>query len=944
MKIPNKLEEIIKQDQSLHSLVLDVVNDNSFGRILKDNKLFFFEEYTEHGIEHIEMALKAAEFLIPDESFQYIQPKEVAILILAVVLHDIGMHTEFSTFKAMIDGEYNDVRVDVLDKKTWKELWVDYLSEARHWSSKKLEEVFGNLTDIPQAPDLSNKDKLTGTDKKLIGEFIRRNHARLAHEIALKEFIGNDTISFGNSQLDERDKQLVGITARSHGINIRDTFPYLKEIAQDAWQYPDGLNVVFLMVLLRIADYLQIDKTRTNEILLKLKTLNSPVSLREHKAHLSIRHIHFGTLKELELIYVECNKPEDARMYVKIQTLVKDIQHELDLSWAVLGEVYGFNPENKPKFKFRRIDTNLEQLKLDYIPQKISFQVNNELSKLLVAPLYGDNPTYGVRELVQNSTDACKERMKIEQDNGNVDYEPLVTVSIDKTDEENYLFKIIDNGKGMTLNEIQNYFLSVGSSFRQTVEWKKEFEGKVSRNGRFGVGVLAAFLLGDEISVKTRSYSENITYNFRTKHDSEFVEIEKLHDNFEIGTKIEILMPFDRFAKLNEKGHKWTNDLLWFDWYIDEKPSIKYILCGKKQTKHMFFDPAKTRTIILKNKDKIHWSYQPIQTRFDPDVQHSGGEITNWKFVACNGMIITLNSEHPDFSQDNFSSIIYEKPSLIIEDSQNILPLRLDRNDLDANLLPFEDELLLDISNSFIAQLLTLPNISTQVQHDDNYRYFFHNRCHIDFCYSKNGFTLAYDYFIEKLRIKKYHLLRIITKWGRPDFLPIFQKFDNYIIYPEFDEITGELSSWENEEGYESTQASLVAPESGGCILLSQKIYNSFLNNNYPHQWSKYHFQMEWKNKKYIVFNLKHYKRKTNFFEEKICTSMLQKMGENIQSIQEIPFTYFNYRKSGKILNQLFEKYIGDNVIIPYDMEERKKLYPLAFEELKDYMKDYESK
>ena len=37
---------------------------------VENNKLFFFEEYTEHGIEHIEMALKVAEFLIPDESFQ----------------------------------------------------------------------------------------------------------------------------------------------------------------------------------------------------------------------------------------------------------------------------------------------------------------------------------------------------------------------------------------------------------------------------------------------------------------------------------------------------------------------------------------------------------------------------------------------------------------------------------------------------------------------------------------------------------------------------------------------------------------------------------------------------------------------------------------------------------------------------------------------------------
>ena len=52
-------------------------------------------------------------------------------VVFAIVLHDIGMHTEFSTFKAMIEGKYDDVKVDVLDKKTWNELWIDYLSESR---------------------------------------------------------------------------------------------------------------------------------------------------------------------------------------------------------------------------------------------------------------------------------------------------------------------------------------------------------------------------------------------------------------------------------------------------------------------------------------------------------------------------------------------------------------------------------------------------------------------------------------------------------------------------------------------------------------------------------------------------------------------------------------------------------------------------------------------
>jgi len=107
--------------------------------------------------------------------------KDVAVLIMSIILHDIGMHTEFATFVALLDGHY-DAHKTCLDSKTWLELWEDYLAEAKRFSSQQRRNIFGNEFQPYNEPDLTNKDNLTGYDKKLIGEFIRRHHSRLAHE------------------------------------------------------------------------------------------------------------------------------------------------------------------------------------------------------------------------------------------------------------------------------------------------------------------------------------------------------------------------------------------------------------------------------------------------------------------------------------------------------------------------------------------------------------------------------------------------------------------------------------------------------------------------------------------------------------------------------------------------------------------------------------------
>ncbi len=387
MIIPNKLKAKLELDPELNGLVLDFIS--YFKPILENNCLFFFEEYTDHGIKHVKKILETAERLIPDKSFQDISSKEAAILILAVVLHDIGMHINYSTFKAMIDGKYDNIRVEILDKKTWPALWRDYLLEAKYFNSKQLEDIFGNPNEIINEPDLSDKDKLNGKDRKLIGEFIRRNHERLAHEIALNGF---DTIPFENKNLSEQDRKFAGIIARSHKMDINDTFEYLKSLdLGEAWKNPEGIYIIYLMVLLRIADALQINKTRTNRTLSKIKNINSYVSFKEHEKHLIVSNVNYE-MDDPELIYVECTKPENPQLCAEIQKTIEDIQKELDSSWKILKEVY--MSYEKPKIKFKKIESNLgdeySSRTINDVPKKNVSEERNELS---IAPLYGDNLT-----------------------------------------------------------------------------------------------------------------------------------------------------------------------------------------------------------------------------------------------------------------------------------------------------------------------------------------------------------------------------------------------------------------------------------------------------------------------------------------------------------------------------------------------------------------------
>jgi len=187
--LPSRFENKLSTDQFMEGVIK--VTLSQFGDIYKANKLYFFEEYTDHGLTHIEKVIASLDSLIPDNTFDRILgSNDLGYCVLAVLLHDIGMHISLEGFKFLIDGGFDDLRVKDLDKKNWAELWHHFLTIAKRFSGKTLRSIFGNENLNIRIPPVDKPDEINGYDQKLIGEFLRRNHARLLNEILKNHCIG----------------------------------------------------------------------------------------------------------------------------------------------------------------------------------------------------------------------------------------------------------------------------------------------------------------------------------------------------------------------------------------------------------------------------------------------------------------------------------------------------------------------------------------------------------------------------------------------------------------------------------------------------------------------------------------------------------------------------------------------------------------------------------
>lgn len=713
MKIPDRLGKLLERDQGLDGAVKSAIA--RFEPWIKHSHLPFFPEYTDHGLDHLEQILATASSLIRDEAWTVLTPADASVLILAVLLHDSAMHLSEHGFVALLNEPWRSRTLNDMSDTDWHVVWEEFLGEASRFDGRKLMALFGDTHQV-RRPSLDPK-ALTQRDRLLIGEFLRRHHPRLAQEIAEYGVPGpnpSQPLVLGESAPIELF-QLAGLVARSHGVEIRRFLPILEtRYGKGGHREFRGVHASFLMVLVRIADYLQVQAERAPKQVLAIKKLASPVSQKEWRAHDAILDVR-QTNDDPEALHIEA-RPSDVETFFRIQDWGTGIQHELDESWAVLGEVYGrFSGLAPLGIVIRRIRSNLDDVptlskSLDFIPQRAAFRAADaDLIKLLIGPLYGDSPAIGMRELIQNAIDAVRELDVLLEDRGQKRSEIDLTrqsadviASIEKDEKGQHWVTVSDCGIGMTPEVIIKYFLTAGASFRRSDDWRKSFEtedgkSKVLRAGRFGIGALAAFLLGSEIHVSTRHVDAADGVCFTATVETEFVELKKAA--LTVGTTIRIPVDEHTAEKLAKPRDRFEFDGEKFDWdwYCSTSPSLDRVVFGSKlEQKHAIQDSATAidgwRHITHPEYDGIFWTYAEAPQ------------------VVCNGIIVrkgTVSAED-DWALDT--------PNVWIRDPDGNLPLNLQRSELRDSAVTFQSELGVDIARSFCAFALSrLPSISANI-------------------------------------------------------------------------------------------------------------------------------------------------------------------------------------------------------------------------------------
>ncbi|WP_348799161.1 HD domain-containing protein [Flavobacterium adhaerens] len=488
---------LIKHLKSIDSPFLPKIKEvyEQVKDILNSRVQHVFPNYTLHNTGHSFRIMEYMSKLVGD--ITKLNELEITLMVYSALLHDIGM--------AVSDDDIIAIKADSFT-----------FCDVKFSAMKKIME---------------------GDEALALQEYVRRIHASLSSKYIFEHL--KDKLVIPKLTNLDFTKELA-LICKSH----TEDYDWIKNNLRTNEVRGDySFNPQFIATALRLADILDIDGNRTPHNLYKLISPKG-ISDQEWRQHFVISNNEKILINEKtqQKRVVFHGKANNASIHRKILVYISWVKNELTNATALVNGmpsqyslVYDINPE-----------VNIQTEGYSFSDYKMTLEFKAISSLLMGEKIYGSK-SLGLRELIQNSIDACRIRQETEELNkefGQDEYKPKIKVILDP---EKDLAIIKDNGAGMSMDIIKRHFLNIGVSYYNSTDFLlRDFDYKPI--GNFGIGFLSCFMLSNEVKVLTRHYKSKNKYLIELEQGNEWTSLTETEDVVFDGT--EVILNYTNFIKV----------------------------------------------------------------------------------------------------------------------------------------------------------------------------------------------------------------------------------------------------------------------------------------------------------------------------------------------------------------------------------------------------------
>lgn len=404
---------------------------------------------------------------------------------------------------------------------------------------------------------------------------------------------------------------------------------------------------------------------------------------------------------------------------------------------------------------------------------KINVSVEN-IFPLIKKFLYSDHEIF-LRELISNATDATLKLKHLTSiGEAKVEYgNPIIEVKVDK---DNKRIHILDQGIGMTEEEVKKYINEVAFSGAEEFLDKYKDAGKdAGIIGHFGLGFYSAFMVAEKVEIITKSFKEEPAVHWTCDGSPEF-SIEPA-DKTERGTEIilhvaEDSTEFLEEAKIRElliKYNKFMPIPIKFGTRTEILPKPE----GAKED-----EPAPTKEVDnIVNNPNPAWTKQPADL-IDEDYKKFYRELYPMQFEEPL-FHIHLNVDYPfnltgilyfpkltnDLNIQKDKIQLYQNQVFVTDNVEGIVPefLTMLRGVIDSPDIP------LNVSRSYLQADGAVKKISSYITRKvaDKLSSLFKN--------NREDFE------------QKWNDIKVVIEYGMLTEEKFFEKADKFALYPTVD-------------------------------------------------------------------------------------------------------------------------------------------------------------